>query len=200
MNLTDFIAETKHSRLLTAFLKDTGYSAREFLLDMCVVNCVRFCMSSIEGINEMIWNALEASGPGLVTQFKVDQNFATHNSFGIDNTSERHDRSTALPGSHCMVLIGMRKTLVDGVAEYHYLLQNSWKDNYFIECSAAYAESCDAIVEFVQEPSDRYDEAIKLRSDAWKHLLNYEPYAECSLPIPDCSSLERCICCLCCRR
>ena len=45
-----------------------------------------------------------------------------------------------------MVLVGMRKTRV---GEYYFLLQNWWRDRYFIEVSYEYFAACEPDITFV---------------------------------------------------
>ena len=55
-------------------------------------------------------------------------------------------------GMHSMLLIGARSEVdVRGDIKYFFLLQNWWTERFFIEVSAEYLYSSEAIISFVEE-------------------------------------------------
>eukprot|EP01035_Chromulina_nebulosa_P036740 gene36740-49533_t len=83
------------------------------------------------------------SRPALVSSFRVDSDF--YNSSKITFSGVVDEQSFI--GLHAMILIGMRR--VNG--DYYFLLQNWWEGRYFIEVSAEYLSSSQAILVFINE-------------------------------------------------
>lgn len=81
-------------------------------------------------------------GPGIITQFAVEQNFLK-----CQQAIGKHTSKTL--GYHAMLVIGSRRT-TDG--ELRLLLQNWWYENQFIEIDETYWENSMTHVVFVKTP------------------------------------------------
>jgi len=71
-------------------------------------------------------------------------------------------------GLHAMVLIGARIDPIDG--EYWFLLQNWWRDRFFIEVTGDYLASSECSLHFVQNTITEIPETLP--------LILYSSYAE----------------------
>lgn len=101
LNLPDFICSTNHRQLMLAIDKGKGYSAIDFLNEICVGDLHTYYVNDHE---QDLMQILKEKGPALVYHFCMDQKFYDGGvSFGRD---EFHD-SKQYVGQLCMVLIGM---------------------------------------------------------------------------------------------
>lgn len=88
------------------------------------------------------------SYPALVSNFKVSPEFHTA---GV-SFHGTHNLDANCRGMHAMLLIGARSEVdVRGDVKYVFLLQNWWAERFFIEVSAEYLYSSEAIISFVEE-------------------------------------------------
>ena len=107
------------------------------------------------------------SYPALVSNFKVSPEFHETAGVSFDGT---HDLDTNCKGMHSMLLIGARREVdVGGDIKYFFLLQNWWAERFFIEVSAEYLYSSEAIISFVEE------EVMEIPN---KFACTYSSYAE----------------------
>lgn len=104
--------------------------------------------------------------PALVSGFVVDDNFQTSNSVSFRGTVNHR----SIKGLHAMVLIGARIDPVDG--EYWFLLQNWWKDRFFIEVTGEYLASSECSLNFVENTITSISETLP---------LTHSSYAETSI-------------------
>jgi hypothetical protein len=82
--------------------------------------------------------------PALISQFKVESLFLTPTvGSGIKFEGKPNDVGSL---THAMLLVGYRTTK-DG--QYFFLLQNWWKDRYFIEVSSEYLAAATPQIHFV---------------------------------------------------
>jgi hypothetical protein len=109
---------------------------------------IRVCVNGpVDGIEDSsvcrVKHCLQQYGPALVSKFAVFPHFrnSTLTSFSEVKSGE------TLIGYHAMVLVGYRED--EELKETYFLLQNWWKDRYFIEVSASYLEEVQADVVFV---------------------------------------------------
>ena len=129
------------------FLK---YLAKDATLDAATIP---FKLDKIRRIiAEFITEFLAAYGPGLVSQFKVTQKFVSRKL--VSFMKEDDDIEV---GKHAMVLIGYRRDSDAG--ELVFLLQNSWRECYFIEVSERYLAQTGAKIIFIAD--DEYPEGKK---------------------------------------
>ena len=106
------------------------------------------------------------SHPALVSNFKVSPEFHAAG-VSFDGT---HDLDTNCKGMHSMLLVGARSVVdVTGDIKYFFLLQNWWAERFFIEVSAEYLYSSEAIISFVEED---------VKEIPNKFVCTYFPYAE----------------------
>lgn len=90
--------------------------------------------------------ALLVVQPALVSSFIVMKDFySTHN---VSFTSFKSENWPVVRETHAMVLVGMRKLKT---GEYYFLLQNWWRDRYFIEVSYDYLAVCQPEITFVKK-------------------------------------------------
>lgn len=92
--------------------------------------------------------------PALVANFRVEKAFHTGKVFDYEveyqefvQYSKSKGKTSGRPSLHALVLIGAHREVVSG--KIWFLLQNTWKDNYFKLVSAEYLASCRAEICFV---------------------------------------------------
>ena len=113
--------------------------------------------------------------PALVSNFATSKSLKDPNKVtyeGRENDFKYKDATKTTKRRHAMILIGM---YVDDGGMLWFLIQNTWKDRYFLEISAEYFISCEAFVRFVPPVVD-----ISLKGDP---AVVDDTYAECSSPM-----------------
>ena len=178
--MIDICATLRNATELEKYLRcdDTGQSSKHFL-KFITNNAETDALVLPKRISELrsqtanaIATYLRDYGPGLVSYFKVDKNF--HESKG-QSFIDDHLNQNELKGLHTMLIIGYRK--VDD--EYRFLLQNWWKDRYFIEVSERYAAQAEAEYIFVTQNLEGIPESDKLPQIPWRG------YAESLIPLEE---------------
>jgi hypothetical protein len=99
-----------------------------------------------DGSVTKIKSFLRVHGPALISRFHIYPHFkeSSCTSFSMIPEGEK-----VLETLHAMVLVGYRDD--EKLKETYFLVQNWWKDRYFIEVTASYLEAAQADVVFVRE-------------------------------------------------
>lgn len=119
IDISKLIRETfTAERLENHIFKDCGGSSS------IVLEFILMEDSKIFAIDNLVDN-LERYGPGLVSFFKVHEDFQNKHKFSYVGIPEGK-----IIGLHAMVLIGHRKGMD---VKVFYLLQNWWKEKQFVE-------------------------------------------------------------------
>ena len=112
-------------------------------------------VAEFEAVANLVYDRFTRQNePALVANFRVEKAFHTGKVFDYeveDQEFVQYSISKTIPSNkpslHALVLIGAHREVVSG--KIWFLLQNTWKDNYFKLVSAEYLASCRAEICFV---------------------------------------------------
>ena len=169
VDVAKYIYDFSSSKFLeNNILHDEGGSSKNFLrtlaghveTDSLVLPKFSQPMRSIT--SAAIADFVREYGPGLVSCFKCDEWF-----FARKSESYLEVNEGKVVGLHSMVLIGYRKQ----GDEYVFLLQNWWRDNYFIEVSESYLAHAGAEIVFITSPVEGIRNDIPVVDSAYAETI-----------------------------
>lgn len=161
--IRETLSEEKQERyLLTGKF---GMNAHNFFFTITGMTEADICIQSPSAGNKTRWNfnwykkqALtnfsSSRGPALVSNFASGKSFNNSDANKVTYQGRENDfkyKDSGEKQRHAMILIGMH---VDDDGMLWFLLQNTWKDKFFVEVSAEYFISCEGILRFVPESVD----------------------------------------------